>query len=548
MQAKYTPSETVDFIVIGSGAAGGAMAKELAVAGFQVVVLEQGPYLREKDFKHDEILYSTRSPLMNDARLQPSTFRKNEGEKVTIGRSAGYGRQVGGGTVHFTGNYWRFHEIDFHEREVWGPIAGTGFDNWPISYADLEPYYTKAEWDAGVSGLAGANPFDSFRSKPYPLPPLPVKSSGVLFERGAKKLGLHPYPSPMAILSQPYRGRGACVHCGFCMRFGCEVAAKSSTLASVIRVAERTGKCEIRADSYVRKIQTDDNGRVTGAIYFDKDRREVFQKAKAVVLCANGAESPRLLLMSKSNRFPNGLANSSGVVGTHLMYDSGTTVHGMFEHPLNEYKSVEVTRVVQDYYNADPKRGFYGGGGMDSRFGFNPISFAMRGLPPELPTWGAEYKKALTEYYTHTMSSMSHTTTLPLPTNRVELDPDVKDDWGLPAMRITYQNHPDDIATLAFLRERQLEVLEAAGAKKTWGRPVREIRGSVHLMGTCRMGNNARKSVVDKFNRAHDVRNLFVVDGSSFVTSGRQQPTLTIQALAYRAADGIVKSARAGEI
>ncbi|HEV8144753.1 MAG TPA: GMC family oxidoreductase [Bryobacteraceae bacterium] len=548
MQAKYTPSETVDFIVIGSGAAGGAVAKELSVAGYRVVVLEQGPYLKEKDFKHDEILHSTRSPLMNDPRLQPSTFRKNDTEQFTVGRSAGYGRQVGGGTVHFTANYWRFHEIDFHEREMWGPIAGTGFDNWPISYAELEPYYTKAEWDVGVSGLAGANPFDSFRSKPFPLPPLPVKSSGVLFERGAKKLGLHPYPSPMAILSQPYRGRGACTHCGFCMRYGCEIGAKSSTLASLIRVAERTGKCEIRADSYVRRIQTDDNGRVTGAVYFDKDRREVFQKAKAVVLCANGAESPRLLLMSKSNRFPNGLANSSGLVGKYLMYDSGTTVHGMFEHPLNEYKSVEVTRVVQDHYNADPKRGFYGGGGMDSRFGFNPISFATRGLPPELPTWGAEYKKSLVEYYTHTMSSMSHTTTLPLPTNRIELDPELKDDWGLPAMRITYQNHPDDIATLAFVRERQMEVLEAAGAKKVWGRPVREIRGSVHLMGTARMGNDPQKSVVDKFHRAHDVRNLFVVDGSSFVTSGRQQPTLTIQALAYRAADFMVRSAKAGEI
>jgi choline dehydrogenase-like flavoprotein len=168
---------------------------------------------------------------------------------------------VGGGSVHFTGNYWRFHESDFHERSVFGNIPGTAFEDWPIRYADLEPYYTKAEYDIGVSGVAGANPFEAPRSKPYPLPPLPVKSSGVLFERATKKLGLHPFPAPMAILSQPYRGRSACVHCGFCESFGCEMRAKSSTLVSVIPVAESTGRCEIRPNSYVRKIATDAQGR-----------------------------------------------------------------------------------------------------------------------------------------------------------------------------------------------------------------------------------------------------------------------------------------------
>jgi len=548
MQARYKPSESVDFLVIGSGAAGGVVAKELSAAGFRVVVLEQGPYLREKDFTHDEIRFAFQSALMNDAKLQPSSFRHTEADAPRVGRSVGYGRQVGGGTVHFTGNYWRFHESDFKERSIWGAIPGTGFADWPITYAELEPYYTKAEYEIGISGLAGANPFESWRSKPYPLPPLPVKSSGVLFERGARKLGLHPYPAPMAILSQPYRGRGACVHCGFCQRFGCEVAAKSSSLASVIPMAVRTGKCEIRPDSYVRRIQTDQRGRVTGALYFDRERREVFQRAKAVVLCANGAESPRLLLMSKSNRFPQWLANSGGLVGKYLMFDTGTTASAVFEEPLNEFKSVEVTRVIHDFYAADPKRGFFGGGGIDSRFGHNPISFAMRGLPPDAPQWGAEFKKTLAAYYTRTMSSMTHTTCLPLETNTISLDPDLKDNWGLPAMRVTFQCHPDDIATMAFLRERQLEILEAAGAKRAWARPMRDITGSVHLMGTCRMGSDPKQSVVDRYHRAHDVRNLFIVDGSSFVTSGRQQPTCTIQALAYRAADYIAKSARAGEI
>jgi choline dehydrogenase-like flavoprotein len=548
MQAKFTPSETVDFVVIGSGAAGGVVAKELSTEGFRVVVLEQGPYLHEKDFTHDEIKFNFQPTLINDHRLQPNTFRRTEAEAAKVQGSIGYGRQVGGGSVHYACNYWRFHDLDFHERSIWGEIPGTGFADWPIRYEDLEPYYTKAEYDIGISGLAGANPFEAFRSKPYPLPPMPVKSSGVLFEKATKKLGLHPYPAPMAILSQAYKGRPGCVHCGFCARFGCEVGAKSSSLASVIPMAVRTGRCEIRADSYVRKIQTDDGGRVTGAIYFDKNRTEVFQKAKAVVLCANGAESPRLLLMSKSNRFPQGLANSSGLVGKYLMFDTGSIAHATFDHPLNEYKSAEVTRVIHDYYAADAKRGFYGGGGIDSRFGFNPISFGLRGLPQDTPQWGSEYKKNLGEYFTRTMSSLSHATCLPLEQNNITLDPEVKDVWGLPAMRVTFQPHAHDVATMKFLLDRQVEILSATGARKVWSNGIFDVKGSVHLMGTCRMGDDPAKSVVNKYNRAHDVPNLFIVDGSSFVTSGRQQPTCTIQALAYRAADFIAKSAKAGEV
>ena len=230
---------------------------------------------------------------------------------------------VGGGSVHFTGNYWRFHEIDFTEGSRTGPVPGAALDDWPITYAELEPYYTKAEWELGVSGQAGLNPKEPPRSRPYPLPPLPIKSLGVIAERAALKLGWTAAPSPMAILSQPYRGRAACVHCGFCESFGCEMRAKSSSLVTVIPAAVRTGRCEIRPQSYVRKIETDRRGRVIGAVYFDTGGREHLQRARAVVVCANGAETPRLLLMSKSNRFPDGLANSSGLVGRHLMYNGG---------------------------------------------------------------------------------------------------------------------------------------------------------------------------------------------------------------------------------
>jgi choline dehydrogenase-like flavoprotein len=538
--------QEADFLIIGAGAAGGVMAKELSTAGFRVVVLEQGPYLREKDFAHDEIKAFFRSALTNDYKKQPNTFRRTESETAKPRPAVMYGREVGGGSVHFTANFWRFHEKDFQERSTWGEIAGLA--DWPVTYAEMEPYYTKAEEELGVSGQAGANPFDSWRSKPYPLPPLPVNSSGVLFEKGARKLGLHPFPAPMAILSKPYQGRAACMHCGFCMLFGCEVRAKSSTLATVIPAAERTGRCEIRANAYVREIQIGKNGRVTGAVYFDADGKEAFQGAKAVVVCANGAETPRLLLMSKSSRFPQGLANSNGLVGKYLMFDAGTLCCAVFEHPLNEYKSVQVTRVVHDYYDSDPKRGFYGGGGIDARFLFYPATFALGGLPPGAPAWGREWKSMVAENFTRTMSSLSHSTCLPQLSNSISLDPGVKDAWGLPAMRVTFQFHPDDVKTMQFLLERQMAILDAAGARKTWGQAIGDGVPSTHLMGTCRMGNDPRHSVVDRYHRTHDVPNLFLVDGSSFVTSGRQQPTCTIQALAYRAADYITKFAKSGQV
>jgi choline dehydrogenase-like flavoprotein len=548
--ATFRPSDPVDFLVIGAGAAGGVMAKELSTAGFRVVVLEQGPYLTEKAYTHDEIKFTYQPGLTNDPKVQPITYRKNETEAAKRVKAIEYGRQVGGGSVHFTANYWRFHESDFEERSQFGDVPGAGLADWPIKYADLEPYYTKAEYELGISGLGGANPFEGPRSKPYPLPPMPVKSSGVLFDRATKKLGLHPFPAPMAILSQPYQGRGACVHCGFCESFGCEMRAKSSTLVSVIPVAEKTGRCEIRPNSYVRKIESDAQGRTTGAVYFDANHREIFQRAKAVVLCANGAETARLLLLSKSKRFPDGLANSSGLVGKYLMWDNGGFASGSFEHPLNEYKSVQVTRVIHDYYRADPKRGFYGGGGIDARFDYYPASFALHGMPPDAPKWGAEYKKMLGTYFTHTMGLLAHTSSLAQMRNSISLDPDVKDSWGLPAIRVTFDYHPDDVATMQWMLTKQVEILEAAGAKKTWttGISLPEMMPSRHLMGTCRMGDDPKQSVVDRHNRAHDVANLWIVDGSSFVTSARQQPTATIQALAYRAADFAGRNVRDADV
>jgi len=549
-QPKYKTSEEVDFVIIGSGAAGGILAKELSTNGFRVVLLEQGPYLTETDYTHNEIKVLGEDLLTNHPKLQPTTFRKSPQDQAKQQRVLVYGRSVGGTSVHFTANFWRFHEIDFIERGKVGAIPGANLADWPIRYADLETYYTKVEWEIGVSGLAGASPFDPPRSKPYPMPPLPVKSSGVIFERAARQLGWNPFPAPMAILSQPRPGRSACMNCGFCLSFGCEVGAKSSSLVAAIRVAERTGRCEIRPDSYVHRIETDARGRAVGAAYFDKDKNTHLQKAKAVIVCANGAETPRLLLMSANAQFPNGLANnSSGVVGKNLMLNSSAISLGVFEHPLNDYKGFAVSRILHDFYELDAQKvGFCGGGGLDARFDATPIGFALNGLPPDTPKWGSAFKKTLAENYTRTMEVFSHGTSLAREENSFSLDPEMKDAWGLPALRLTYKDHPDDLKLARWLNDRALELLDAAGAKKKWSYPITEQEFAVHLLGTCRMGNDPKTSVINSDHRTHDVKNLFLCDGSSLVTSGRGQPTMTIEALAFRAADRITALAKSGEI
>ena len=248
--------------------------------------------------------------------------------------------------------------------------------------------------------------------------------------------------------------------------------------------------------------------------------------------------------MSTSRRFPNGLANSSGLVGRYLMYNGGAFAGGLFPHEINGYRGVHVSRVIHDFYELDPKLGLFGGGAIDTRFDFAPIGFALEGLPPDAPRWGAGYKRALRQSYTRTMFALAHTTSLPLESNNVTLDPAVKDAWGLPAARITFREHPSDQRLYRFFMDRCLELLEAAGAAQWWEFPLETYYPAVHLLGTCRMGNDPARSVVDRFHRAHDVPNLFLVDGSSLVTGGRGQPTCTIQALAYRAGAEITRLAK----
>ena len=550
-EVRFDTRKEVDFAIIGSGSAGGILAKELSTAGFSVVVLEQGPYRKAQDFTHDELSVVLRMELHGGTNeVHGQTFRDDERKvaKRPFLSPVRYARTVGGSSVHFTANFWRFRPVDFKERSLLGPISGTNFADWPISYEELEPYYTKVDWEIGVSGAPG--PFDAPRSKPFPMPPMPIKSSGVLLERGAAKLGLHAQPEPHAILSQPHNGRAGCMSCGYCMWYGCETGAKSSTLAAMIPLAEASGNCEIRPLSVVTRIDTNDSGRANQVVYLDAEGNEQAQKAKAVILSANGAESARLLLMSANMRHPDGLANSSGFVGRNLMHNAHSLVNGVFEHPLNDYKGVQVSRIIHDFYESDEKRGFYGGGGIDARplFSATPILHALEGLPPDTPRWGAQFKDTMAHDFTRQMSIVASTTSLPLDRNNITLDPESKDAWGRPAIRETYRDHPDDLATAAFLEDRCAELADAAGATKAWRYGIHPTTGGEHLLGTCRMGEDPATSVVDSKHRSHDVPNLYICDGSSFVTSGRGQPTMTIMALAFRAADHIKAAASASEI
>jgi choline dehydrogenase-like flavoprotein len=334
------------------------------------------------------------------------------------------------------------------------------------------------------------------------------------------------------------------------MGFGCEANAKSSTLATMIPLAEATGRCEIRPLSTVFRIETNDAGRVTEVAYIDATGAQQAQKAKAVIVAANGGETPRLLLMSDSAQFPNGLANGSGLVGKYLMANAHSRANAFFDEPLNEYKSVQVTRIIHDFYENDPARGFYGGGGLDGRSSTqaSPVQFSLGGLPPDAPRWGKAHKDLLRRNFTRRMSVLGSCTSLAQASNNITLDPELKDAIGRPAMRITYRDHADDLAMAAFLQDRAVEILEAAEANTVWRQPVDGTRTLAHLLGTCRMGDDPETSVVDRFHRSHEVPNLFICDGSSLVTSGRGQPTMTIQALAFRASEHITHFAKGGEI
>lgn len=528
--------EHVDVVIIGCGAGGGVCAKELGEAGLSVVVLEVGKrYNPTTDYPTDQRDFAVKWNIFQPDDPRRDRYTSGGAEDFYYWRIKG----VGGSTLAYWAVTPRFHESDFRTRTE----DGVGED-WPLTYQDLEPYYTKVEYELGVSGPSGseANPFDPPRSKPFPTPAHQISCPTRVLQRGAAKLGLHLVQAPLAIPTQSWEGRAACMRAGAC-GLGCKVKAKSSIDVTYVPKAEATGRVEIRTYCQAREITVGDDGKARSVVYFDSTGQEHEITARAFVVAGNAVETPRLLLMSASARFPNGLANSSGIVGKYFMDHLNLGMSAVFSEWLEPWKGPMAGGVLQDFYATNKRNSFARGWMTEVNNGYQwPLSVALgeRG-------WGAEHKRQMKRLVGHRVGLATVGEQLPDARNRVMLDPEQKDHLGLPVPRIINEPRDNDQAMLKAIRPHLHDVLSASGATEialTEYGPGR----SLHYMGSCRMGKDPRASVVDPWCRTHDVPNLFIGDGSVFVTGAAANPTLTIAALATRTSEHIATAFKRGEL
>ena len=555
--------EKTDVVIVGMGAVGGVMAAELGKAGLKVIGLERGPRLKTADFQLDELRYFQRKDLRPNFRTQPVTWRPNADTAAVRLQQLDYGMQAGGGTVHYGGVSWRLHEDDFKARtntiERYGLSAiphGSTMADWPLNYRDLEPWYERIEDDLGVSGKAGnlkgqridgGNPFEAPRQREYPLPPLAKDQPSVLFEAAARKLGHHPFSTPHAILSQPYKGRPACTYCTYCQAFGCYIGAKSSILVTKLPEADATGNVTIRTGAMCYRINSRGR-RATGVSYWGPDGSDHTIEAEIVVIGTFIYDNTRLLLLSRTPEFPEGLANSSGQVGRHLVSHIMPNVFvGFDDRHVNTYMGPSAQKFTVDDFNADNfdhgGLGFLRGSqisvGTPNLEG-GPISFASTTPPPGVPRWGAAYRDYLAKYFTRFAAMVAQSETLPYADQMIDLDPNVRDQWGLPAPRLTYDwRRPNELKLVEFMMTRMEEIGRAMGGNTVWRAAMPPPTPGAHHQGGTRMGNDPNTSVINKYGQTWDLPNLFVLGSSTFPSMSGFNPTLTIEALAYMSADAI---------
>ena len=530
--------ETADVLVIGAGAGGAALTKRLTDLGAKVVCLEQGGWVKPSDYP------STRPDWEIQIRRGAFNFSPNvrkRWEDYPVVETGTHPpdvlmfNAVGGSTHHWTGHFPRFHPSDFRVRTLDG-VA----EDWPISYQELEPYYDMNDREMGVAGITG-DPANPPRTK-RPTPPLPLGTLGETIGRGFDKLGWYWWPSDNAIISQAYDNRPACELHGKCM-FGCAIGSKASTDVTYWRKAVRKGAI-VKPWSRVREITVDKQGKARGAVYYDRQGQLHEQLGRIVVVCGNGIGTPRLLLNSKSQVFPNGLANSSGLVGKNFMLHPFRFIEGVFEAPMNAYDGpFGIPAFSQQFYETDSKRNFLRGYSFLLERSFGPLHHAWGGFVNKPVPWGASHHEVMRRRFPHIIRISVLGEDLPEKNNRVELDPEVKDSSGIPAPRVVYGYSENSLNMLEHGGAMARQALEAAGAIEILDSGV--IQPAFHLLGTARMGTDPKKSVVNAWHRTHDVKNLYLVDGSSFATSAAVNPTSTIGALALRAADGIWKNRRA---
>ena len=520
--AKIDFNDDSAVVIIGSGAGGGTLANELAQKGIKVVVLEAGALQSSATFVNDEWKSFSQIAWL-DPRTTSGSWRV---AKDFAGLPAWICKTVGGTTTHWAGASLRLQAYEFKTRTTYGDIAGANLMDWPLTLADLEPYYARAEDKMGVTRTNG-------------IPGLPGNNNFKVLAAGAAKMGYKDvHTGNMAINSQPRDGRTGCLQLGFCFQ-GCKSGAKWSTLYTELPKAEKTGNMDLRPESHASRIEHDAKGRVTAVVYFDKDGKEQRQQARVVCVAGNSIETPRLLLLSASNLFKDGLANSSGQVGRNYMRHMTGSVYAMFKNPVHMYKGTTMAGIIRDEAVHDTKRGFAGGYELETLALGLPFMAAF--LNPG--GWGAGFTEYL-ENYTHLAGMWLVGEDMPRESNRVTLNAAVKDKWGNAAPNVHYDDHPNDIAMRDHAFRQGQRVYEAAGAIKSFRTPPYP---STHNLGTCRMGASAQSSVCNAYGQTHDVDNLFISDGSQFTTGGAENPTLTIVTLAIRQADYIAKqmSARA---
>ena len=554
-----------DVVIVGLGAAGGVAALPLARAGLDVVGLEAGTWLAPEDFAPDE--------LRNNVRGWPHAVQKANREIPTHRRnaSASYSPRaavhpmmiaVGGTTLHYWGLSWRLNPWDFtivsDIRRRYGASrvpAGSTVEDWPFGLEELERYYDLVEYELGVSGRAGniegtidarGNIFEGPRRREYPMPPLRDSAFTAMMADAARKLGWHPFAGPAAITSRAYDGRPACAYHGFCARGGCHIRSKSSTAVTTIPKAQQTKRFEVVTEAVVTTVDVDRSGRVRGVNYV-KGGAEYFQPADVVLLASYVYENVRLLLVSKSAAFPNGLSNNHGQVGRHYFsHNQGAPVTALFPRDLNNWYGLPAQGVAVDDWADDNfdhgKLDFIGGGNLWVYSDRRPIGAADMSTFGRAPRWGSAWKAFIRQNADRWNTAYLQKTTLPYEDNCLDLDPAVKDPLGYPVIRITADFKDNDRKLSTFIQDRMAEWFTAAGAVAIERVPIGTMGPTTHAYGGTRMGDNSDTNVVNRWGFSHEVPNLGVLGASVMGTSGARNPTLTLQALAWRTADYLVRN------
>jgi choline dehydrogenase-like flavoprotein len=512
--ARYDLNDDSVVVIVGSGAGGGTLANELCRKGMKVVLLEAGSAQSPATFRNDE-WFAFKQLAWLDKRTASGSWRV---ARDFPNLPAWTCKTLGGTTVHWAGASLRLQEHEFKTRTVYSNVSGANLLDWPLTLAELEPYYAKAEDKMGVT-------------RTNDIPGLPGNNNFKVMYNGATRVGYKTvHTGRMAINSRPRDDRSSCWQLGFCFQ-GCKSGAKWSTLYTEIPKAQETDRLDLRTESQVLQVHHDKNAKATGVLYADKSGAHKFQKARIVCLACNSIETARLLLNSHSSTFPQGLANSSGEVGRNYMRHTTGSVFGVFKKPVRMYRGTVMAGIIQDEAILNTRRGFAGG------FEFETISlglpFTAAFLNPG--AWGRDYTHVL-ERYEYMAGMWIVGEDMPQKSNAVTLHPTEKDQFGLPIPDVHYDDHANDVAMRNYAYKRGTAIYEAVGAVETIEVPPYP---STHNLGTCRMSSNPRDGVCDKWGRTHDVKNLFISDGSQFTTSAAENPTLTIVTLAIRQAEYI---------